>query len=332
MRPLARWFVLFAAAAAVGVSVAGAALRQGTPRSDVLRGTSAADVLYGNAGNDRLLGYGGADRLDGGRGNDVVVGGKGRDTLAGGPGADEVYAADGELDAVFCGRGRDRAYVDANERVIRGCDSIVRKGAPGGPPEPPTSPPNGQTVVKVDEPWTCRGNVDLDLVKVTLRNGNGDAVYLRTNCTGRIRRLEIDTWVGDGLKVNAPPPAAHDLVVESGYIRCHAGAPGGHQDGVQVMGGERVTFRGLRIHCGTSRTNAQFFVSGAQGGFPTDVVCDGCTLGGGAASTLFVSNSLRSGARRTIVCRGRYFAVRVDGQARDPVLATSVVAPNDSRC
>jgi Ca2+-binding RTX toxin-like protein len=332
MRPFARWLLVFSAVAAVCVSVAAAALRQGTPRSDVLRGTSDRDVLAGHAGNDRLFGYGGADRLDGGSGSDMLVGGKGADTLAGGPGSDELFAADGERDAVYCGRGRDRAYVDAKERVIRGCESVLRRGAPPGPPNPPTSPPNGQTVVKDGEPWTCRERVDLDLVKVTLRAGNTDAVYLRTNCTGRIRRLEIDTWVGDGVKVNAPAPAAHDLIVESGYIRCHAGAPGGHQDGIQVMGGERVTFRGLQIHCGSSRTNAQFFVSGAQGGLPTDVLCDGCTLGGGAASTLFVSNSVRSGVRRTVVCKGRYFDVRVDSRAREPVLATSVVPTTDARC
>ena len=31
----------------------------------------------------------------------------------------------------------------------------------------------------------------------------------------------VATWTGDGLKVNAPSPVAHDLVIGGGYIRCY---------------------------------------------------------------------------------------------------------------
>ena len=185
----------------------------------------------------------------------------------------------------------------------------------------------------VDQAWTCRGRVDLDLVKVEIRTVEDDAIYLRQGCTGRIGRIEVDTWKGDGVKVNVPPPAAHDLVVEGGYIRCHDQGAGGHQDGIQVMGGERITFRGLEINC-NSEPNAQFYVSALDPGLPTDVVCDGCFLGTGAAQTLFVDESLRSGARNTLICPGRFRALRIDESlAQEPVLEGNQELPaDDERC
>jgi hypothetical protein len=185
----------------------------------------------------------------------------------------------------------------------------------------------------VDEPWVCRGPVDLDLVKVEIRSVEDDAIYLRQGCTGRIGRIEVDTWKGDGVKVNVPPPAAHDLVVEGGYIRCHAQGSGGHQDGIQVMGGKRITFQGLEINC-NSEPNAQFYVSALAPGMPTDVICDGCFLGTGAAQTLFVDESVRSGARNTLICPGRFRALRIDESlAQAPVLEGIEELPaDDERC
>lgn len=185
----------------------------------------------------------------------------------------------------------------------------------------------------VDEPWVCRGRVDLDLVKVEIRTVEDDAIYLRQGCTGRIGRIEVDTWKGDGVKVNVPAPAAHDLVVEGGYIRCHAQGSGGHQDGIQVMGGEDITFQELEINC-NSEPNAQFYVSALAPGMPTDVVCDGCLLGSGAAQTLFVDESVRSGARNTLICPGRFRALRIDESlAQEPVLEGNQELPaDDERC
>lgn len=185
----------------------------------------------------------------------------------------------------------------------------------------------------VDEPWVCRGRVDLDLVKVEIRTVEDDAIYLRQGCTGRIGRIEVDTWKGDGVKVNVPAPAAHDLVVEGGYIRCHAQGSGGHQDGIQVMGGEDITFQELEINC-NSEPNAQFYVSALAPGMPTNVVCDGCFLGSGAAQTLFVDESVRSGARNTLICPGRFRALRIDESlAQEPVLEGNQELPaDDERC
>jgi RTX calcium-binding nonapeptide repeat (4 copies) len=307
---------------------------RGTKGADLLRGTKSSDLIMGLQGADRLFGFRGNDYLQGGYGPDVLVGGPGRDVLSGGWGNDTARARDGARDTISCGRGRDTVHADARDSVARDCEIVRRPGAgPGAPPgQPPPPPSSGQTVVRVDQSWTCTGAVNLDLVKVTMRSRHEDAVYLRTNCSGRIGRLEIDTWTADGLKVNAPKPDAHDLTIWGGHIRCHDHAPGYHQDGVQVMGGQRITLRGVEINC-NSEPNAQFFVAGAQGGLPTDVVCDGCLLGSGAAQTLFVSASLRSGARNTLVCAGRFRDVRVEGNARSPVLSGNTRLPaGDRRC
>ena len=66
-----------------------------------------------------------------------------------------------------------------------------------------------------------------------------------------------------------------------GYIRCYDRPEGAHQDGIQALGGERITFRNLEINC-NSGSNAQLFLNGANGGMPTDIVCEKCFLGSGA--------------------------------------------------
>jgi hypothetical protein len=329
----------------------------GTPAADVLRGTSGVDVLTGYAGDDRLFGYRGNDVIHGGRGDDhleggagadrlfgdsgndllnggagadVLAGGKGRDALSGGPGADRLFAQDGVRDVIRCGAGRDVVSADRIDAVTADCEVGRPVRPPPGPPPPP--PPSGETVVLVDQPWVCTGRVNLDLVKVTMQTGRGDAVYLRTNCSGYIARIEIETWIGDGVKVNAPPPAAHDLTIGGGYIRCRDRLAGTHQDGIQVMGGERITFRRLEINC-NSNPNGQLFINSANGGLPTDVVCESCVLGSGAASTLLVGRSVRSGARRSLICAGRFHDIRINPTAESPVnIGNSVLPRTDPRC
>jgi len=200
-------------------------------------------------------------------------------------------------------------------------------------PEPDPDPdPTSGTIILDDRSWTCRGAVDLDLVKVTIRTLVDDAIHLREDCHGRIGRVEIDTWTADGIKVNAPAPAAHDLVIGGGYVRCYQRYGSIHQDGIQVMGGTRLLFQGLEVNC-TTAGNAQFFVSAANGGNPTDVVCENCMLGSGAATTLRIEESLRSGARNTLVCRGRYMYTAFEGGAIDAVNVGNTLLPTtDSRC
>lgn len=182
-------------------------------------------------------------------------------------------------------------------------------------------------VIRVNRPWTCRRRVNIDLVKVTMRTNLAHAIYLRPGCTGRIGRIQVDTWTNDGITVNRGNGRmpAHDLVIGNGYIYCHDHV-GGHQDGVQVMDGRRITFRSLEIKCGSQNsraTNSQFYVSGNRPYVPRKVVCVACLLGTGAASPLFIDLSVDSGARRSRVCRGRFgYAVRIErGVAVRPVHA-----------
>ena len=175
-----------------------------------------------------------------------------------------------------------------------------------------------RAVRRVNRSWTCRRRVNLDLVKVTMRTRNEHAIYLRPGCRGRIDRIEVVTRTMDGITVNRGNgrTPAHDLVIGGGYIRCHAQGAGGHQDGIQVMDGLRLTFRNLRIKCGKVHdrgTNSQFYVSGNQPYVPRRVLCINCLLGTGAASPLFIDLSIESGARRTRVCRGDFgYAVRIE--------------------
>jgi hypothetical protein len=299
-----------------------------SPQKSV-RGTPKADTLVGTDGKDRIYGFAGADWIRGLGGADVIVGGPGVDTLAGGPGNDQLLARDKGRDKIFCGGGKDRAVVDANDSVFGDCEDVERPVVE----DPPLPPPSGQSIIQ-DRSWTCTGKVDLDVVKITLRAGSeaSDAVYLRKDCSGLIRRIEIETWVADGIKINAPAPAAHDLLIGGGYIRCFDHLEGAHQDGVQVLGGERITFRNVEINC-NSNPNAQFFVTGTGGGMPTDVLCDKCFLGRGAGSTISIGESLRSGVRNSLVCRGRFRPLTLTASAVEPVLTGNTILPEgDRRC
>ncbi len=295
----------------------------------VVKGTKKADTLVGTAGKDRLLGYSGNDWLRGLGGNDVLDGGHGQDTVSGGPGNDIVLARDGARDRVYCGLGKDRVVADLLDRTQADCETVLRPDQ--GEPKPP--PPTGVKVVDVDKTWICNGPVDLDLVKITMNTGakDVDAIHLRTNCSGTIRRIEVDTWAGDGIKINAPSPVAHDLVIWSGYIRCYDKPAEAHQDGIQALGGERITFRNLEINC-NSGANAQLFLNAANGGMPTDIVCERCFMGSGAATTLRVSESVRSGARNSTICPGRFRDVNTAG-SQEPVNVGNTVLPiGDARC
>ena len=165
-----------------------------------------------------------------------------------------------------------------------------------------------------------------------MRTTREDAIHLRKNCSGTIRRIEVETWARDGVKVNSAEPVAHDLTIDGGYIRCHDHRPGAHQDGIQAMGGERITFRNLEIRC-SSNPNGQLFINSAAGGLPIDIVCETCVLGGGAASTLIVGASVRSGARESLICAGRFHDIRINDTAESPVNTGNQVLPStDPRC
>jgi hypothetical protein len=328
---------LVALATAIGTSSlwAGVSAQRpvtGTSKGEVLRGSARADVIRGYGGGDRLYGYRGNDLLLGGAGNDVLVGGLGTDRLYGGPGNDRLNARDGVRDFIYCGAGRDTVIRDGRDAVSGDCEGGAAPPTPG-PTPPPTPSPGptprpGHTVVLENQPWNCRGHVDLDLVRVTMRSNTQDAVQLDQNCSGRVGRIEVETWTGDGIKIQNRGTVAHDLVVESGYVKCHDVAPGHHQDGVQAMGGSRITFRGLRVDC---LRNSNFFLArgGSGASTPTEIVCDGCVFGPNSGQTFFVTTSVRSGARNSTICHGRFTDVRIDPSASSPVNVGNRLLPRN---
>jgi hypothetical protein len=203
--------------------------------------------------------------------------------------------------------------------------------APGPDAAPPAVlPPStveGESIVQADASWTCDAPVDLDLVKITMRSTSDHAIYLNAGCTGRIGRIEIDTWQKDGVKVTG----AADLDIDGGYIRCHDRDDSVHQDGVQAQTGDRVTFRELTIDCPTSN-NAAFFVSRSGDTIPTDIVCDHCTLLP-ANSTVNIKLSVRSGVSNSIVCRGETAGLRIQFGAIEAVDDGNLeLDASDSRC
>jgi hypothetical protein len=197
-------------------------------------------------------------------------------------------------------------------------------------------------VVLVDRPFRCADYpqpLALDLVKVTLTAAYSgqvdDAINLnRGTCTGVIRRVEVDTWIADGIKIGS---SARDLTVAGGYVYCHDHKPLQHQDGVQALGGLRVSLQNLHVYCPSSNNASLFLTAGAngapvptEGDWPTEVVCENCQLDGGA-QTVFIAKSIRSGIRNSLVRDGRFRAIRV-GAAVDPVVDGVVKLPCATSC
>ena len=195
-------------------------------------------------------------------------------------------------------------------------------------------------VIQVDQPWTCTSKVDLDLVRVTITRASigvrsaEDAVHLRSGCTGRIGRLEVVQWAGDGVKVSY---GVHDLDVGGGSITCLGKAPDLHQDGIQVMGGAHITFHDLAVNCGRRNAtliNSELFIN--RGGQavtpPTDVICDGCSFGPWAAHTVSVQDSVRSGVTNSTLCVARFpqFTLDIGADAVDPVNTANTIRQCDA--
>lgn len=174
-----------------------------------------------------------------------------------------------------------------------------------------------------DQGWYCGEEVDIDRLEVTIRHANTDAIHIARGCTGRIGEIVVVQYQRDGLKVS---DGAHDLVIEGGSIECRTQRLNSHQDGVQAMGGSRITFKDLRIDCTTKSSGFFVRMGGTSAkGPPTDIVCEGCVLQGGSYS-LRVNESVRSGARNSTICEGRFGAVKILEGAVDPVYERNRVA------
>lgn len=154
--------------------------------------------------------------------------------------------------------------------------------------------------------WTCTGPQNRNVVRVNGTSSGMDAVNLRTNCSGRIGRLEITGIMADCVKINAPSPEAHDLLIESGHA-FDSSTSSSHKDGVQAMGGDRITFRNFLFDCGTpsgGTGGGHWFPAGSNGGSPTFIVCDRCAFLPRMNNQIAVqSNTVSSGVRNSLVCR-----------------------------
>jgi hypothetical protein len=197
-----------------------------------------------------------------------------------------------------------------------------------GKKPPPVA--TGSLVVS-NQTWTCTGPVDLDSVTVTIDSSSmaRDAVHLRDGCTGRIGRLVVTQSIGDAVKV---AQGVHDLSVDGGSIRCLAKGPNLHQDGIQVMGGARITFSNLSVDCGRAGErliNSNLFIrqAGKSTDPPTDVVCVDCSFGAGAAHTVNIQTSVRSGVENSTLCTAKYpkLTLTVGAGAVDPVTSGNTV-------
>ena len=102
---------------------------------DEIHGGDGPDALYGGGSDDRIFGDGGSDKVEGANGADSVDGGAGTDQIYGDIAAcsvfcsfdsDELFARDGERDAVDCGGGADTAHVDGLD-VVAFCTVVDRQ-------------------------------------------------------------------------------------------------------------------------------------------------------------------------------------------------------------
>jgi hypothetical protein len=172
-------------------------------------------------------------------------------------------------------------------------------------------PAGGGELHLANSTWYCNTAVDLGLVRVTIMDGRlRDAIRIDA-CSGRIGRVEVTTNGIDGLKVRNTEPVAQDLTIESGFVRCTGRPAGAHQDGIQVLGGTRVTFRNLVVWCGDPESqygagvnSSALIAAGGSGGAgtPTDVVIVHSVMGPGTANGVLVEASLRSGLRGSVAC------------------------------
>ena len=118
--------------------------------------------------------------------------------------------------------------------------------------------------------WVCKGPVNLDSVTVTMTPAaigarrDEDAVHLQPGLHAAASAdSRSSSGPGDGIKA---AEGVHDLTIGGGSITCLGKAPNMHQDGVQVMGGSRITFSNMTINCGRAADrliDSNFFVKRA---------------------------------------------------------------------
>jgi len=203
-------------------------LLEGTRHADRLSGGPKAETLKGGKGNDRLSGGGGNDLLLGGRGNDRLAGGTGRDDLRGEAGNDILDARDGKADRIDCGPGKDKAAVDAIDKLVRGCERIDgKRPAPVKQPAPAAAAPSSPVTVTPPAPLYDASN-DHELIAA------GDIA----DCTAQDD--EATSKLVD--KLSGPVAIPGDAVYEYGlpeeYAYCYEPSWGRHKWRTRPVAGD----------------------------------------------------------------------------------------------
>jgi hypothetical protein len=121
---------------------------------------------------------------------------------------------------------------------------------------------------------------EVKLEKVVIRYpAGGDAFVLAEGAKGFCKYLDLVTKMADGIKVqNSGPRFARDFEVRGGRLVAEGrNPPDVHQDGIQVMGGHRLSFFNLDI---VGFAVQGIFVNTAGGGAstPTDILFSGCRV------------------------------------------------------
>jgi hypothetical protein len=147
---------------------------------DRIRGGKGPDVLRTGRGRgtDSLSGGAGRDLLDGNDGANTLDGGTGIDRIRAGGGRDLVKARDGGPDEIYCGRGRDRARIDALDWFFPACEKVpFRRSAAAVPlsafsaQQPDAGAPRATVGCPADGPRTCRGRIDVDSGRTHITDG-----------------------------------------------------------------------------------------------------------------------------------------------------------------
>ena len=186
-------------------------------------------------------------------------------------------------------------------------------------------------VVNGTSTYVCDQEVHLDLLKVTLLPSDPqpqNAVVIDEGCSGStFERVEIEVF-GDstGIRFSNPSSgAASDVTIHGGYVALRDAGLNTSQYGVWVMGGSDITFENLHIWGIDDEFTQGLRISKAGSGSapPTNVICDGCLLGGGANSnTVVIGTSEESGILNTYACPDNTSsggAITVMETAVDPV-------------
>jgi hypothetical protein len=218
--------------------------------------------------------------------------------------------------------------------------TAVVQAAPAPPPPPPPDEPVPGTTITTSSPWSCTGDIrnfgplPVKVISTIANRGpndNDNAINLR-GCYGDGNPATIDLIIdvrGNGAGTGTSYDAvrigqdARDLVV-TGNAECGARHATVHQDIVQALSGRNITF--VNFTSGDPETGrwtcwgagGGWYVSHANGGIPTDLLCLRCKLAT-YNQNMRIDTAIRSGARDSTFGYSRSYGIFIGPDAVDPI-------------